>query len=223
MKWSLLYFDDQQANLDLYREILSDHFHVHGCASPDVYESYIREQYPHAIIIDIHMPRMDGFSLFEKITKHPEYNGCPIFFISGDESNENKINSYKSGAIDFLPRDLKYEQLLMALSHKIKIFLQVTTKLVMGNLRINLENLKVTLNGKNVDVTLLEMRVLTSLIREFPEPISRDEMLRKIWGDESVKPGTVSTHLANLRIKMEDWTHTIAIKKNFIKIMKKNQ
>lgn len=223
MKWTLVYFDDQIQNIEVWKDLLEDNFNVIGCHDANSYQMVMKENHPHAFMLDVHMPVLDGHALYKKITEHPLYNGCPIFFISGDISDETKIRSYESGAVDFLSRDLPVEEIILRLSSKIKFYLQTSTVLELGNLRIDVQSLKTTIDDKTIDLTLLEMRLLGILLRSFPQTITRTEVIRKIWGDEVVKPGTINTHVANLRPKIEKWNHGIKIREDNILIQPKNQ
>lgn len=221
MKWTLIYFDDQIQNIECYRELLSDKFNVIGCNDATAFPSILQENYPHAIMLDVHMPILDGHELYKKITEHPFYNGCPVIFISGDQSDENKLKSYSEGGIDFLPRDLKPEEVSARLTNKIKFYLSMSTKLELGNLVIDAESMKATVAGKTVDLTLLELRILSHIFRAFPEPLKRAELILKAWGNDSVKPGTINTHLTNLKPKIEAWDHVIKVREDNILVQKK--
>lgn len=221
MKWTLCYFDDQIQNIEIWSDLLEENFNVVGCTDARKFPTIMKDNHPHAFMLDVHMPVMDGHTLYKKITEHPLYNGCPVFFISGDVSDENKIRSYESGAVDFLPRDLPVEEIMLRLSSKIKFYLQTSTVLELGNLRIDVQSLRTTLNNSEVDLTLLEMRLLGILLRAFPQTITRTEVIRKIWGDEVVKPGTINTHIANLRAKIEKWNHGVKIREDNILIQPK--
>lgn len=223
MKWTLLYFDDQLANIECFRELLSENFYVIGCQDATKYEEALQENYPHVILLDVHMPVIDGHALFNKISDHPLYNGCPVIFISGDQSDETKIKSYAGGGIDFLPRDLRAEETLLRLTNKIKFFLQRSTMLELGNLKVDLSSMKAEVAGKSVDMTILEMRMISHILRAYPNPISRQELIMKVWGNDSVKPGTINTHLTNLKPKIEKWDYVIKMRDENLRFVKKEE
>lgn len=208
MKWTLIYCDDQIQNIECYRDLLEDHFNVVGCQNTTIHQ-VIKENHPHGFLLDVHMPVKGGLDVYKEIIENPLYNGCPVFFISGDVSDETKIKALESGAVDFISRDTRSDELILRLSNKIRLYLQVSTVLELGNLRIDVQTLKTTIANEVIDLTLLEMRVLGFLLRAFPQSITRTEIIKKIWGDEPVKPGTINTHLTNLRPKIQDWTYTI--------------
>jgi len=223
MKWTVLYFDDQLQNIEAFQEVLSDNFTVIGSTDATNYLDLIETHYPHAILLDVHMPIIDGHTLYKKISQHPLYNGCPVLFISGDASDENKIKSYEGGGIDFLPRELKIEEISVRLLNKIKFFLQISTNLELGNLQLDIKTMKATIDFKNVDLTLLELRLLSHIIRAYPQSPSRQELIRSVWGNDSVKPGTINTHLTNLKPKIEAWDHMIKVREDNIIVQKKER
>lgn len=220
-KWILVYFDDQIQNIEVYKELLEEKFHVIASHDPYQCPRILKENHPHAILLDVHMPVMDGLELYKTIIENPLYNGCPIFFISGDDSDETRIRALESGGVDFISRSISTEEILLRLTNKIKIYMERATILELGNLRIDVQSLQTTLDHVPVDLTLLEMRIMGFLLRGFPQMISRSDVIKKIWGNESVKPGTINTHLTNLRPKIEKWTYTIKTREDNIFVQPK--
>lgn len=223
MKWTLIYFDDQIQNLECFKEVLDEDFEVIGTSDVTEYEALLQNHHPHAFIIDVHMPRIDGHSLYKKISEHPLYNGCPVFFISGDQSDENKIKSYEGGGVDFLSRDLKIEEIIVRLKNKIKFFLQRSTNLELGNLEVDLYTMIAKIGGKPLDLTLLELKMLNHILRAFPSHLSRQELIFKVWGNDSIKPGTINTHLTNLKPKIENWDYVIKVREDNLILVKKEK
>jgi DNA-binding response OmpR family regulator len=223
MKWTVLYFDDQVPNIEAFTEVLSENFNVIGCSDATAFPQMLENYHPHAILLDVHMPILDGHALYKKISQHPLYNGCPVIFISGDQSDENKIKSYEGGGIDFLPRDLTIEEISVRLTNKIKFYLQMSTSLELGNLQMDVKSMKATIDFKNVDLTLLELRLLSHIIRAYPQSLSRIDLIQRVWGNDSVKPGTINTHLTNLKPKIETWDHLIKVREDNIIILKKEK
>lgn len=223
MKWNVLYFDDQIQNIEAFKEVLSDNFNVIGTTDATNYVEMLENNLPHAILLDVHMPVLDGHTLYKKISQHPLYNGCPVIFISGDSSDENKIKSYAGGGIDFLPRDLKIEEIAIRLTNKIKFYLQMSTTLELGNLQLDIKSMKATIDLKNIDLTLLELRLLSHILRAYPQSPSRQELILSVWGNDTVKPGTINTHLTNLKPKIEAWDHMIKVREDNIIVQKKDR
>lgn len=221
MKWTLVYFDDQIQNIEAFKELLSDKFEVIGCNDSTRFPKILEENHPHAFLLDVHMPIMDGHDLYKNIAKHPLYNGCPVIFISGDKSDENRIKSYNHGGVDFLPRDINSEEIIIRLTNKVKFHLQMSTSLELGNLKIDTKAMIASIDNKTLDLTLLELRMLSHILRALPGALNRSELILKVWGNDSVKPGTISTHLTNLKPKIEIWDYQIKVRDENVLLMKK--
>lgn len=218
MKWTLIYFDDQVQNIECFQELLGARFNVVGCDNSMAYQTVLADYYPHGILIDVHMPNLHGHELYKRISEHPLYNGCPIIFISGDQSDENKLKSYLEGGIDFLPRDLSPEEIVIRITNKIKYFQSTSNKIGLGNLEIDFEFMTATVSSALVELTILEFRLLSSVLRTYPDPISCADLKLKVWGDSVVRLGTISTHLSVLRSKIANWDHQIKLREEQITI-----
>ncbi|MFP5385095.1 MAG: response regulator transcription factor [Bacteriovoracia bacterium] len=222
MKYTLLYFDDQLANIECFKELLSGEFEVIGSQDVSLFSKFLEENNPHAILLDVHMPVLDGHALYQKIKAHPLYNDCPVLFISGDESDENVLKSLEGGGIDFLPRNLSTEEITIRIKNKVKFFIERSTSLEIGNLELNLNSMKASVAGETLDLTLLEFRILSWIMRYFPRFLTREEMILKVWGKGSVKPGTINTHLTNLKPKIEKWDYKFRFRGEKIIVQKKD-
>lgn len=220
MKWNLALFDDQDFNLEVYMDILSPHFNVIVSNNPSDYKKILEEYNIHVFLIDVHMPKMSGHDLYERIIEDSLYNGCPIVFMSGDESDETLIKSLDRG-VDFIRKGTSVEEFVLRIKNKVNLFLRATTVLELGSLYLNFKEMRATIDGKNVDLTLLELRMLSHIIRTYPKTITRGDLIQKIWGEAaSVKPGTINTHLTNLRPKIEGWNYQIKIRDESIVVSK---
>lgn len=214
-KYNLVYFDDQIQNIECYRVLLEDNFNVIGCSQTKTYSEVLKTNRPHALMIDLHMPEVDGIELFKLIHESDHYNGCPIFFISGDVSTESRLKTFETGAIDFFERDLSPEEISTRLLNKIRFFLQGALILELGNLKLDTNLYVAQLDNKAVDLTLLEIRLLGLILRSPSNTISKKELIEKIW-DPDTKDGKFHVHLSNLGHKLWNWDHQIKVKGDLV-------
>lgn len=219
MKYKLVYFDDQPENIDCFKVLLKDHFEVIGQLDSSNYEEVLLSTKPHAYLIDLHMPGVDGLELLKKIKKSPLYNGCPIFFISGDQSDASRISSLNSGAVDFLDRNVNEKELKLRFINKIKLYLQGVSVLEVGNLKLDMNSYTAFLNQKAVDLTLLEMRLICLLLRNVPDPVHKQEISEKIWAEGQKKDAQINVHISNLNMKLVKWDHEIRIIDGFVSVV----
>ena len=209
MKPVIAYVDDEIPNLTFYREILSDDFEVEIYSrSLDLTMALEKKSFD-CFILDIYMPVIDGFQLLERIRERPETSKTPVFFITSNPHDEVKVSSYKKGAADFLDRMVKKDELIARLESKIKAYRSNLNFLKMGNLSIDLHQIDCHLDGKKLILTLLEFKVLSKLIQAYPNKVSKEDLVRSVWGEDRVNANNLNTHLYNLRMKIEDWNHEI--------------
>lgn len=218
MKFQLVYFDDQIQNIDAFKSMLRDSFNVIGVQESQNYETALQDGKPHGIIIDLHMPELDGLALYDKIICSDHYNGCPIFFISGDISDESRLKTIQAGALDFFHRSIGEEELKLRLTNKIKIFLQGTPVIEVGNLLFDSNMFITYINGEPINLTLVELRILSYVMRAMPQPVHKAELLEKLWVD-STKQGKIHVHLSNMKTKLWNWNHELRGHDNSISIV----
>ena len=209
----IAYFDDDPNNLRLFSQMFMKDFRIEPYQNPMVFENALKENHS-AILIDVLMPVISGFDLFDKIKNHEGYNGCPIFFISGCEEDTTKIKSLDNGGVDFFSKLMKKDEMLARLNNKIKSFEANRNLFLLDNLKLDLTNFIVKVNKEVLDCTLIEFKILKSIIQNKSEFISKDELVLQVWGNQTVLNPTVNTHMSNLRLKVADWNYEILFTKN---------
>lgn len=214
MNTNIAYVDDSQSNLECIGLILESAFEVHLFNDPLRFLSEYTTTAYSAILVDIHMPLMDGFDLYERIIEAPHYDGCPIFFISSDDTDENRIRSFNLGAVDFLNRQISTTELLTRIRSKVAFFQKHRNVIEFGNLKINLTLLKCFLEEEELRLTFIEFKLMTHFIRTFPASSSKEDLVEKIWGNGFVLDATIYTHLFNLNVKLASWDHEVITERN---------
>lgn len=219
MKFKITYFDDQVLNIESYQALYQDDFFITGHTNSANYEESLRDNRPHGILLDLHMPIMDGLELYEKIIGSDFYNGCPIFFISGDVSEDSRLKMIQTGGVDVFNRSTNSSEIKVRINNKIKLFLQGPTVIDVDNLTLDTNLFTLNVNKVPVDLTLIEMRILSVVIRQIPRAIPKEELMAQIWGDTQVQ-GKLNVHLSNLKIKLQGWNHEIKIRGNLVSVLK---
>jgi two-component system OmpR family response regulator len=216
----LLCFDDQISNIECFQSLLQNDFDVIGTTDTVSYCVLLKEHKPLAIMLDLHMPICDGLVLYDKIIKSEDYNKCPIFFISGDVSDEARLITIQTGGIDFFSRVIKEKELKLRLFNKIKLFLQGDLIIDIGNLRLDTHLFNVYVNSQLAELTLHEFRILSYVLRKLPNNTPRNELMEQVWGSVP-RPGTMNVHISNLRAKLCDWNHELNIIKDDVGLVRK--
>jgi len=137
-------------------------------------------------ILDVMLPKLDGFELAKKIRKSNE--DIPIIFLTAKSAKEDKITGLKTGADDYITKPYSIEELVL----KIEIFLKRSkinatfngdkniTKI--GNSEFNQNDLTFKTNNKVAKLTYKEAELFKLFIQNQNKIISREEILTAIWG-----------------------------------------
>lgn len=223
MKYEIACVDDSHLNLECIATILGGDFHAHTFQRQDLFLKELAHKKFDCILLDLHMPEGDGFSLYEKILALPEFNGCPIFFISTDNSHEARIRSLTLGAVDFINRGVPPQELVARIKGKMKFFQSHRNVIEFDGLKINLTLLKTFLHEKEVPLTFIELKLLTLVLRHYPDSISKEQITENIWKGTTVQDATIHTHIFNLNNKLLNWSYEIHVAKGIgIQLMRKN-
>lgn len=222
MKDILIFFDDDYANLNIYEKYFGEVYQCEKFMNPFHYEKAL-EFNPSAIIIDVNMPILDGPGLYKKILNDHKYNGCPILFISSNDSDETLMEALRLGGQDFLNRRMSKEEMLLRVGNKVDYYNQNKSIYTLGEVRLDIKNLKVYEKEKTVDLTLTEMKLLRTLLAHYPKQLTREEINALVWPGQIVQSNTLNTHLCNLRGKFSEWSYEILhIKNQGILVAKKH-
>lgn len=222
MKAEIAYIDDNKLNLECIQTILSSDFEVYTFNKPNDFLDQFENSSLVTILVDIHMPELDGFSLYEKIIEHPHYNGCPILFISSDDSDSARIKSFMLGAVDFMNRTIGPDEMIARIKSKILFFQRHRSVIEFTNLRVNLTLLKSYLNDKELPLTFIEFKILCHVLRSYPDVITKDQLIHQVWRTDHVLDATIYTHVSNLNIKLNEWDFEInGLKTRGIQLMRK--
>jgi two-component system, OmpR family, response regulator len=151
------------------------------------------------VITDLMMPKMDGFSLTQKIRS--AQNDVPILILSALESLEDKEKGFFSGTDDYMVKPIDLKELLMRLKALIRRYQIITEdKIILKSLHLDQANNQCVISGKSIELTKKELQLLFKLL-SYPNIIfTREQLMNDIWGSDSLSyDRTVDTHIKRLR------------------------
>ena len=100
--FQILVIDDDLLNLKTAEKILSKFFKVICAKSGKEALSYLSNNLVDLILLDVHMPDMDGFTMLKELKQHPATHSIPVIFLTADTDASTEYNSFKAGAMDFI-------------------------------------------------------------------------------------------------------------------------
>jgi len=158
------------------------------------------------IILDIMLPKMDGFEVCKQVRK--EGINIPILMLTAKSQEIDKVLGLELGADDYVTKPFSPRELLArikALLRRTKQFQQGKQSFKFGDFEVDFGKYEAKKGGKIVYLTALEFSLLHFLIQNKDKVVSRDAILDEVWGrDVYIQPRTVDKHIAELRKKIED-------------------
>lgn len=100
--FKILVIDDDLLNLKTAEKILSRFFDVICTQSGKEALSYLSTELVDLILLDVHMPDMDGFTMLKDLKQHPATCNIPVIFLTADTDANTEYNSFKAGAMDYI-------------------------------------------------------------------------------------------------------------------------
>ena len=149
-------------------------------------QDYLKSTKPSLMILDVGLPDGSGFDLAKS---NP---GLEIIFLTAQSDAESRLLGYTLGASEFIPKPFHLKELLIRVRHVLKeheIFRESNSDfakfLKLPNLEIDFESFTVRRTDGSIDYpSVSDLKLLKCLIEASPKPVSRDELMTQIWGQE---------------------------------------
>ena len=196
----LLVEDDLQMQ-SLIVDYLKDYgFIVTAFDNPkDVLEDFKLNSDYSIIILDLMLPFMDGFDLFNKLK---EIKNIPIIISTARGDIGNKIHGFELGADDYLAKPYEPRELVLRIESILKR--NSTKSFKIGDFTIDKDNRTVLINDYAIDFTKIEFEIFIYLVENKNKISSREQILNATSLDFNTKNRTIDMHISNIRAKIGD-------------------
>lgn len=151
------------------------------------------------IILDVMIPKLDGFTLMEKIRP----KNIPVIFLTAKTAVFDKVNGLKLGADDYMVKPFDGIELLARIETVLRRYGKEEAEISIDDVRVFPDKRLITLKGEPVELTPKEFDLLVVLIINKNIALSREQFLDKVWGiDYYGDTRTVDMHIKSLRKKL---------------------
>lgn len=150
-------------------------------------------------LLDVMLPGMDGFTLFEVI------KSCdiPVIFLTAKDDINSKVQGLQGGAEDYIVKPFEMLELMVRMEKVLERTKKLSDVVRILDIEINFLEHTVRKNGVEVSLKPMEFELLCVLARNKNIAISREELLRRVWGVDYVgETRTVDVHIGQLRKKL---------------------
>lgn len=207
----LTILDDSSENLSSYQQLLGHVFELELIQLPLQALDFLAKNRTDLIILDLHMPQMSGFEVYNKIRA---YHSIPIIFLSADPSEEIMIKGLEMGADDFIRKPVSIKELIARVNNKIKNYQESQknhSKITIKDFTLHLDLEAGEINNEKIQLTPIEYRLIHLFMTNPNKIFGRDEIINLLWPKLNSKDSKqkLDTHLSNLRRKTKPFSDQI--------------
>lgn len=163
---------------------------------------------PDLVILDVMMPHLDGFEVCRRMRQKVD---VPIIFLSAKGETVDKVTGLQLGADDYLAKPFEPAELLArvkAVLRRAEAFVGkgIKSQLTVGHLTLDpVTNQAIFADGRKVDLTPIEFKLLYCLMRNAGRILSHDLLLSAVWGyDYEGYSNQIAVYIRRLRMKIEE-------------------
>ncbi len=160
------------------------------------------------ILLDVMLPSVDGFTICGELRRSDP--DLPIMMLTAKTNDDDIIHGLALGADDYVGKPFSVAQLVLRVQAVLRrarpALLNDAQLRLLGGISIDTRNLSASIHGIDTHFTRREMEVLQYLGANAERPVSREELLHKVWGygrEMEIETRTVDIHIAKLRRKIE--------------------
>lgn len=210
MNKSILVVDDEEHIVELLRFNLN----LKGYEVEVAYDGIdgfikAKEIKPDLILLDRMLPKMDGIEVLKRIREDESIKEIPVIMLTAKTMETDKIEGLEVGADDYITKPFSVKEVLARANAVLRRYSSNKEDskdiIVLGDIKIDLQNYEAIKGGDKIDLTLKEFELLKLLVQNKGKVLSRNFLLDKIWGYEYFgETRTVDVHIRHLRKKIED-------------------
>lgn len=202
----LLVEDDPNLGF-VIKDNLSDRgYEVTHCVNGLEAERTIYKEKFDMYLLDVMMPKKDGFTLAQEL--RDKKDETPIIFLTAREMQEDKLKGFTVGGDDYITKPFNFDELIMrmeAILKRTKSTVPEQKEFAIGKYILKVDELKLLNGGETASLTKKEAALLEYLAKQANQSVKREDMLVKIWKDDSYFAGrSMDVYITKLRKYLKD-------------------
>jgi two-component system phosphate regulon response regulator PhoB len=174
---------------------------------------------PDLVILDLMLPGMSGLQVLEELRKRPETQEIPVILLTARREEQDRITGLKLGADDYVAKPFSPQELILRVGAVLRRVQQAppagkSGKVVrVGPFTVDTGAARAEVDGRELDLTPTEYRLLLTLMERRGRVQSRRQLLEAVWEvTANIATRTVDMHVQRLRNKLgehADWVETV--------------
>lgn len=169
----------------------------------------IRAHRPALVVLDLALPEISGLEVCRRVRRDTDTVTLPLVVVSARASELDRVVAFEVGVDDFVEKPFSGRELALRVRAVLRRSLpplpQPLQRVTIGALAVDGARHRVTVSGRDVALTALELKLLMFLAANRERVQSREALLERVWGlDPEMETRTVDTHVKRLRAKLGD-------------------
>ncbi|MCU4987176.1 response regulator transcription factor [Bacillus cereus] len=211
MKKNILIVDDDKDIIDLLKLFLEmENFFVIEASNGEVALKCLEKNHIDLAIVDIMMPKMDGYQLIKKIRETLQF---PILILSAKSQEVDKIIGLGIGADDFITKPFSALEIIARVQAHLRRSYEFNDKAVegkekqihMGDLVLDHHSCTLYKSSESISLSATEYKILTLFMEEPGRIFTKKQIFESVWSDYyCADENTIMVHISRLREKLED-------------------
>jgi DNA-binding response OmpR family regulator len=202
----ILVVDDEPDAVELIEfNLRAEGFAVSSAADGAEAVQKARTSLPDLIVLDVMLPELDGLEVCKILRNDPRTAAIPIIMLTARAAELDRVLGLELGADDYITKPFSPRELILRIKKQLHRpeGERKKERLAIGELVIDIPRHEVTVEGRRVDLTPTEFKLLWVLAERRGRVQSRDQLLRDVWEyDSLIDTRTVDTHVRRLRDKL---------------------
>jgi len=154
-----------------------------------------------AVILDLNLPKMNGLEVCE--TLRAQGIDVPILMLTAKDTLDEKLIGFAKGADDYLIKPFAMQELIVRIQVLSRRRSGQITKLSVCGFTLDTQQQIISRQGSPLKLSPTAFKILETLMRASPNPVSRDKLMQSVWGEDHPDSNSLKVHMFNLR-KMLD-------------------
>lgn len=195
--------DDQRVRTAVAAYLRAKGFRIDEFSDGETARDAVQRSTPDVLVLDRMLPGLSGDDLLREIRTRSD---VPVIMLTALGASGHRIDGLELGADDYLAKPFALRELQLRIAKLLRHRVSQQSPLapfVVGRFRIDPTMRRITCGGADVELTGREYELLLFLLKNPDRVVSRDEMLREVWGWTAGDASTVTVHIRRLREKIE--------------------
>lgn len=202
----MIYFIEDDANIRklVCYALEKEGYAVKGYGLPSEFWQGLKSEKPELILLDIMLPEEDGLSILKKLQAGENTKNIPVVMITARDSEFDKVTGLDMGADDYIAKPFGMTELISRVRAILRRYEKTnpSKEFKIGDLYVNPGKHIIKVCGKDITLSFKEYSLLIALLKADGNVVSRDTLLRSVWGEFYDESRTLDVHIRKLRVKL---------------------